>query len=240
MRVMDKPIGDFVKLHRSLLEWEWYHDLPVRVLFLHLMLEVNWKPGRFEGHDIPPGSVPTSTDKLAAKSGLTRQSVRTALDKLKSTNEITIQATKRFSIVTLANWANYQHDGKKATSRTTHRATGGQHVSNTQATTIEEGKKERRKEEESAQAHQPINSIEDFKARCSEVIAANPDRLAISERKGFFDYWTEKDAKGRMRFEQEKFFDLGRRMDTWQRNANKRPERFDTVKPSPTAKPWVN
>lgn len=147
MSIMDKPAGDFVKYHRSLLDWEWYHDLPVRVLFLHLMLDVNWKPGRFEGHDIPPGSVPTSIDKLSAKSGLTRQSVRTALEKLKSTGEITIQATSRFSVVTLANWEKYQSSGKQSTRQSTQQSTGVQHASNTRSTSIEEGNKERREEQ---------------------------------------------------------------------------------------------
>lgn len=222
MRVMDKPVGDFVKLYRSLLDWEWYHDLNVRVLFIHLLLEVNYLPGRFEGHEIAAGSIPTSADKLAAKSGLTRQSVRTALEKLKSTGEITIQATSRFSVVTLVNWEKYQWEGSKSTRRTTSRATIEQPAFNQRSTTIEEGKKGRR-EEVSIEARR-----ESFINSCKAVIEATPERLPKILRQGFLDYWTEPSTGGRMRFEDQKYFDHGRRMDTWLKRATERGE----VKPT--------
>jgi len=145
MRSM-RNAGHFVMMYRSLKDWEWYHDLSVRVLFLHLLLEVNWRPGKFEGVAILPGQVPTSTDKLANGCGLTRQTVRTALTKLQSTNVITIRSTKRFSVVTIVNWAEYQFVPDEPTNKATNRATSNQPPTNHQLTTIEEGKKERSKE----------------------------------------------------------------------------------------------
>lgn len=232
MRSM-RNAGDFVKMYRSLKQWEWYHDLPVRVLFLHLMLEVNWKPGRFEGVDILPGQLPTSAEKLAVGCGLSRQTVRTALIKLQSTNEITIRATKRFSVVTIVNWAEYQFVPDEATSRSTKRATSNQHPINHRSTTIEEGKKLRSKEDTPS----GVSARRDaFVQKCKEVIEANPERLAKSERKAFVDYWTETSEKGRMRFEDQKYFDHGRRMDTWRRKEEANPQ----FQPKPsTLKPWI-
>ncbi len=66
--------------------------------------------------------------------------------------------------------------------------------------------------------------IASFTADCKRVTDANPARLAGGERKGFLAYWTEANAKGRMRFEDEDYFDHGRRMDTWMSNANKRTQ----------------
>lgn len=60
---------------------------------------------------------------------------------------------------------------------------------------------------------------ERFLAMCAEVVKDNPTRLCRTERKPFLDYWTETDRRGRMRWEAEKFFDVGRRMDTWMRTA---------------------
>lgn len=134
--------GDFILVNRSLLKWEWYSDLPVRVLFQHLMLTVNWAPGRFKGVNIAPGQVPTSVQAMAAGSGLTVQQTKTALSKLKSTGEVTCQATSHFTVVTLVNWAKWQNDQPTKQPQSNQRATSNQPSSNHGATTIEEGKKE--------------------------------------------------------------------------------------------------
>lgn len=102
-------MGDFVKLNRSILKWEWYHNIPVRILFLHLILSVNWKSGKFEGADVHPGEIVTSLENLAVSTGLTTQQIRTAISKLKSTNEITSRSTSKFTVITLVNWAKYQN-----------------------------------------------------------------------------------------------------------------------------------
>lgn len=69
----------------------------------------------------------------------------------------------------------------------------------------------------------PARTIEErrseFIAACKLITDANPARLEASQRKGFTDYWTEPNKAGKMRFEAEKFFDHGRRMDTWMSNA---------------------
>ena len=62
---------------------------------------------------------------------------------------------------------------------------------------------------------------DEFTARCKQVCDEDPNRLPIAERKPFFDYWTEADAQGKMRFHAERFFDVGRRMDTWKRRSAK-------------------
>lgn len=90
-----------------------------------------------------------------------------------------------------------------------------------------------------AQAHPPVNPIDDFKARCAEVVKSDPERLPTGMRAAFLAYWTEPSKSGKLRFECEKFFDVGRRMDTWRRNEEKRAERFTPPPPSPTVKPWI-
>jgi hypothetical protein len=39
--------------------------------------------------------------------------------------------------------------------------------------------------------------------------------------KDFFDYWTEPNTKGKLRYQCEKFFDIKRRINTWNKNTNK-------------------
>lgn len=104
-------MSGWIKLHRNILDWEWYSHPPTRVLFMHLLLVANREPSTFQGEAIPAGGKAVGRKQLSAETGLTEQQIRTALINLESTNEITIKTTNRFSVVTLVNWATYQ-DGK--------------------------------------------------------------------------------------------------------------------------------
>lgn len=100
--------GNFVKIDRRILEWEWYKNTPTKVLFLHLLLKANWKPGRFEGHEIPRGSIATSINNLAQETGLTVNQVRKALDRLKMSGEITSKSTNKFTVINIVKYSVYQ------------------------------------------------------------------------------------------------------------------------------------
>lgn len=98
----------FIKLHRSILDWEWWHDENTRNVFLWLLLNANWDDSRFQGHVIPKGSLVTSYPKIAQSLNISERNARTAINHLKSTGEVTVKVTRRFSIVTIENWAKYQ------------------------------------------------------------------------------------------------------------------------------------
>jgi predicted transcriptional regulator len=53
--------------------------------------------------------LPIGTLKLSEELHLSRQVIRTSLNRLKSTNEITIKPTNKFSIFTIINWDTYQN-----------------------------------------------------------------------------------------------------------------------------------
>lgn len=101
-------LNGFVKIHRKLLQWGWYQDNAVKGVFLHLLLTARFDNGIWMGKEIKAGQVIIGTEQLAKDLGFTRQQIRTALNKLKSTNEITIQPTNKYSIITLVNWSEYQ------------------------------------------------------------------------------------------------------------------------------------
>lgn len=98
----------YVKLHRRLLEWEWFGDSSTMHVLLCLLLNANWKEGRWLGHVIPPGSVVTSREKIAAQTGLTEKQVRRALDNLEQGRVIERDRAGKGQLVTLVNWAKYQ------------------------------------------------------------------------------------------------------------------------------------
>lgn len=130
----------WIKLHSKFLNWEWYQDKNTKILFIHCLLKANWKDGSFEGIEIPRGSFVTSRKKLAEELEISEQSIRTSLNKLKSTNEITIKSTNKFTIITIVNYKEYQKKQETITNEITDIAPNEQPTTNQQLTTIEEYK----------------------------------------------------------------------------------------------------
>jgi len=54
----------------------------------------------------------------------------------------------------------------------------------------------------------------------SEMLSPHTIDLG-NEYQNFFSYWTEKNSKGKERWEMEKFFDISRRITTWMNNKSK-------------------
>ena len=110
----------FIVLHRSLLDWEWYSDKNTKILFLHLLLTANFEDKKWRGVDIKRGQVISGRIELAKSTGLTEREIRTSLSKLKTTNELTIKATSKFSIFTLTNYGLYQDIAEKNDQQKDH------------------------------------------------------------------------------------------------------------------------
>lgn len=98
----------FIPLWRDMLDWQWWDDRNVRDLYITMLLLANHKEKMWKGMTIKAGSFATSIAALSQKSGLSVKAVRTALTKLKETNEIAIKTTNQFSVITVVNWAKYQ------------------------------------------------------------------------------------------------------------------------------------
>lgn len=146
----------FIKLYRSMLKWEWYQNETTKVVFLHLLLNANWEDSRFQGYEVPKGSLVTGYKAIAKQLGLSVQSVRTAIKHLKSTGEITTKVTSKFSIVTIVNWERYQ-GYEESINTQSNKQTNKQLTSNQQATnTIKEIKNIRNKEDKK-KANQFLN-----------------------------------------------------------------------------------
>ena len=109
-----------IKLHRSILNWEWYQDSNTKDVFLHLLLNAQWEDSRFRGYKVPKGSLVVGRKKLAEELKMSERSVRTSLEHLKSTNEIAIKSTNKFSIITIVNWEKYQCIESEPTNKSTN------------------------------------------------------------------------------------------------------------------------
>jgi ABC-type antimicrobial peptide transport system permease subunit len=163
-------ITGWIKLHRQLLNWEWYSNVNVRLLFIHLLLITNYEDSKFEGMLIKRGQAVIGLLELAKSTSLSVQQIRTALNKLKSTNEITIKSTNKFSIVTLVNYSLYQckedEDNNQNNKQDNKQITNKQQTNNKQITTSKE--------------LQELQEEKEFK-ETSEVFKKNLNQTEVSE-----------------------------------------------------------
>lgn len=125
----------YIKLHRKMLDWEWYDDYSTFRLFIHLLLKVNHKDQKWKGQVIKRGSCVTSRAKLAQETGLSEQNIKTALKHLLSTNEITKQGTSKNTIITVLNYDLYQSSNQVDNQQNNQQVTNDQPTPNQQVTT---------------------------------------------------------------------------------------------------------
>lgn len=116
----------FIKIHRDILGWEWYGDINTKVLFIHLILTANYKEMKWRGHLIERGERAVSFSTLAKETGLSIQSVRTAILHLESTGEVTRKRIPECTIISIKNYSKFQD----VTSELTRELTNDQQTTN--------------------------------------------------------------------------------------------------------------
>lgn len=214
--------GDWLKLNRGILKWGWYSDANTMRVFLDILLNANYEDGEYRGHQIKAGQCVVGRKALAKRLCISEQSVRTALEHLKSTNEITIKSTNKFSIATITNWAKYQCRDDEANHQNNHQAnqqsTNNQPTTNQQLTTSKKG----RREEGKKYIFIPP-TVEEVRAYCSE-------RKNNVDPQTFVDFYQ---GKGWM-VGKNKMKDWKAAVRTWERS---RKESVQSYKPEPPKYP---
>lgn len=141
----------WIKLHRTLLKWEWADNPNTGWLFVHCLLSANHADKKWHGITVKKGTFITSHTHLAKKAGLSVMQVRTSLKRLKVTGELTVKTTNRYSLVSVCNWIEYQDDNRQPNRQ----VTGKQQTDNKQITTNKNDKNEEKEKNDK-------NTIQDF------------------------------------------------------------------------------
>jgi len=117
----------WIKIHSKIVNWEWSNDSNMVSLLLHLLIRANYKPSKWRGIDIKRGQLLTGRKQLSKWTGISEQTIRTCIERLKSTSEITIQSTNKYSVISICNYDKYQ---QTSTSKSTSKLTNDQPATN--------------------------------------------------------------------------------------------------------------
>lgn len=144
----------WIKLYRKFDEWEWFNISEMVHLFIYLLLNANNSDSEWHGIEIKRGQLITGRKTLNLKTGISEQTLRTCLRRLKSTKEITIKSTNKYSIITICKYNNYQPKEKI----TNQQLTSNQPATNQQLTTVKELKEDKNIKKKSKKFNPPLLS----------------------------------------------------------------------------------
>jgi hypothetical protein len=110
---MGKSKG-YIKLYRNILDWELFSDVNARLVFIQLLLTVNYEDKIWQGYSIKRGSRVISYEKFAKEVGLTKRQVRGTIEKLEKARCVARLRFPRFSIISVNNFEKYQEVARSA------------------------------------------------------------------------------------------------------------------------------
>lgn len=170
----------YIKLHRQMASWEWYKHGDTARVFIHLLIRAERFGRKVGGTEIKPGQVVITEREIAEELGYKwpnqRQTIRTALNRLKSTNEITIQSTNQKTVITIENYTKYQgaenQNNQEKNQRINQRVTNKKPTSNQRVTNlpiIRESKESREIIDNYKNGENEILSQEETESRLAEM-----------------------------------------------------------------------
>lgn len=165
-------MSGWIKLHRSLLDWEWYDDINARILLIHLLISVNYEDKKWKGTLVKKGSMILSWSTLSLGCGLTIKQCRTAMKKLEDSGEVARQVASKWQVISLVKWEKLQqNDLDEGSVLGKQKAVEGQAKGRQRATTKEYNniKNIRSKEEDRGEPQKKDFNKKDFRKSLLEL-----------------------------------------------------------------------
>jgi len=105
-------MSTWIKLHRQAIENDWLKNPKLWAFWCYCLLKATYKP-KIKKHgfqDVPlvPGQFIFGRKSAAKDLEMSERSIRTCLDSLKNSKNVTIKTTNKYSVITVTNWDKYQ------------------------------------------------------------------------------------------------------------------------------------
>lgn len=238
----------WVKLFRKTRQWEWYKVENMFHLFCHLLMGANQIDGLFRGNPVKRGQLITGFNSLSADTGITIRALRTCLERLKKSGEISIKTTNKFSIITICKYEEYNGKSKKSDTPNDKQSDTqsvtpptGQTTTNKNTITYSNSKEEKEEGDADASYSPPRRKKFTDEEKAAQV-KAKEDALAVRKKKfledlknyahlysptmmnAFYLYWTEQTIVGyKMKWELNKTWETRKRLATWSKKEWNKP-----------------
>lgn len=192
----------FIMLQRSILDWEWYEHPDVSRVFFHLMLKSNYTDKKWQGINIGIGEFITSTEKLCNALNLSKFKVKNALKKLEVSGYIKVETNNKFTKIKLIESDVYKKEPFKNRKQTEQQTEIKPITTQNQTDTTNKEKKE--------------EEIEKSKNSFKTEIFKFSNSFSQDHLESFFNYWCQENKQtGRLKFEDEKYWDLDFKLKNW-------------------------
>lgn len=103
--------NSWIKLPRMFMNWQWYQNTNMVHLYLYLLLNANIENKLYFGISIQRGECLVSLSTLSRDTGISRDSLKRYLKKLKDTKEISYKKLSKGRIIILLNFDKFQPVG---------------------------------------------------------------------------------------------------------------------------------
>lgn len=159
-------IKGWIKLHRSLLDWEWYKDNNTKIIYIHLLLNACIDTCKVYNTQLQPGQYITTIRKLATECNITIAECRTAIKHLINTDNITVKSTNKYSLITINNFTKYQqqtnntNNDTQNNNQTTHKKVQATQDNKPVTSTLKNNKKQTKNTQSNTQDSKQTTDIE--------------------------------------------------------------------------------
>lgn len=168
-------MSGWIKLRRTLKDWEWYNDHNATRLLIHLLLSVNYEDKKWRGIIVKAGSLIYSWETLSKSCLLSVKQCRVAMKKLESSGEVTRKVASKYQVVSLVKWDKMQ---VKDVTEGRQRAGKGQDEGRMRATTKEDKEIKEEKEDDgkaNPTSFYDISICKDYYLKNDKVLKAVSD-----------------------------------------------------------------
>lgn len=132
--------GDWIKVHRSLLDSQQMTDDWLCRLWIWCLLRANFEVSNFRGQQVMPGQFITGRITAAAELHVSPSKWYRGIQQLRDMGCIEICANSNWTTLTICNWKTYQEHAAKSEQPANSQRTAGDTTSGQPADTIKEGK----------------------------------------------------------------------------------------------------
>jgi len=140
---------NWIKLHSIAIERGWLKNQNLWTFWTYCLMKATRKPHiakvGFQEVPLEPGQFIFGTYQAREDTELTVQNIRTCIDKLKKSKNITVKTTNKYSVITIENWEFYQSGIGQTNSQTNKPLTNQKQTSNKPVTTYKSIESDKRK-----------------------------------------------------------------------------------------------